>query len=76
MAMVGTLLNFAAMALAYAAVALGASTAAGIAIFMAPLPYNAFLVVAVWRRGEVERSEWIWPARIGALVWFLLAFLF
>jgi hypothetical protein len=75
MAVVGTVLNLSAMALAFGAVALGASTAAGIVIFMAPVPYNAFLVTAVWRRGEVESSEWVWPARIGAVVWFVLALL-
>lgn len=75
MVVVGTVLNLSAMALAFGAVALGASTAAGIAIFLAPVPYNAFLVTAVWRRGEVVRSEWVWPTRIGALLWFLLALL-
>jgi hypothetical protein len=75
MAVVGTLLNLAAMALAFVAVALGASTPIGIAIFMTPIPYSIFLVAAVWRRADRESTEWAWPARIGALAWLVIAFL-
>jgi len=75
MAVVGTLVNVAAIGAAVVVVALGASTGVGIAIFAAPTPYNIFLVAAVWRRADIERTEWAWPARIGALAWLLLAFL-
>jgi hypothetical protein len=74
MILVGTLVNLAAMGLAVLAVVLGASTATGIVIFLAPVPYSILLVASVWRRAGVERSDWGWPARIGALVWLILAF--
>ena len=75
MAVIGTLVNVAAIVLAVLVIALGASTGAGIAIFAAPMPYNIFLVAAVWRRADRETTEWAWPARIGSLAWLLLAFL-
>jgi hypothetical protein len=74
MILVGTLVNLAAMGLGFLAVALGASTAAGIAIFLAPVPYNILLVASVWRRADVERTDWGWLARIGSLIWLVLAF--
>ena len=75
MAVVGTIVNVLAIALAALVAALGAATGLGLALFMAPTPYNIFLVAAVWRRADIERTEWAWPARIGALAWLLLAFL-
>jgi hypothetical protein len=75
MAVVGTIVNVVAIAFAAFAAALGAATGLGLALFMAPTPYNIFLVAAVWRRADIERTEWAWPARIGALAWLLLAFL-
>jgi len=75
MAVVGTIVNVVAIALAAFAAAAGAPTGVGLVIFMAPTPYNIFLVAAVWRRADRERGEFAWPARIGALVWLLLAFL-
>jgi hypothetical protein len=75
MVVIGTVVNLVAIGLAFLAVAFGASTATGIAIFLAPVPYNILLVAAVWRRAAVESSEWAWGARIGALLWFLLALL-
>jgi hypothetical protein len=75
MAVVGTVVNIGAVGLAFLAAALGASTGVGIALFLAPTPYNILLVAAVWRRADRERTEWAWPARIGALAWLMLAFL-
>jgi hypothetical protein len=75
MIVVGTVVNLVAIGLAFLAVAFGASTATGIAIFLAPVPYNILLVAAVWRRAAVESSDQAWGARIGALLWFLLALL-
>jgi hypothetical protein len=74
MIVVGTLVNLAAMGLGFLAVALGASTATGIAIFLAPVPYNILLVVSVWQRAAAEPANWGAIARIGALIWLLLAF--
>jgi hypothetical protein len=74
MVVVGTTVNIAAMGLAILAVVLGASTPAGIAIHLAPVPYNILLVTSVWRRADVERADWGWLARFGALAWLILAF--
>jgi hypothetical protein len=74
MAVVGTIVNFVSIGLATLAAAFGAATGVGVALFVAPTPYNIFLVAAVWRRADIERTEWVWPARIGALAWLLLAF--
>jgi hypothetical protein len=74
MIVIGTVVNLAAMGLAFLTVALGASTAAGIAIFLAPVPYNILLVTSVWRRADIERADWAWLARFGSLLWLILAF--
>jgi hypothetical protein len=74
MILIGTLVNLVAMGLGFLSIALGASTATGIAIFLAPVPYNILLVASVWRRAGVERTDWGWLARIGALAWLLFAF--
>jgi hypothetical protein len=75
MAVVGSIVNVVSIALATITAAFGGATGVGIALYTAPTPYNIFLVVAVWRRADRENTEWAWPARIGALVWLLLAFL-
>jgi len=46
---VGTLLNVAASFGALMLVALGSPGAAAVALHFAPLPYNIFLFVALWR---------------------------
>jgi hypothetical protein len=74
MIVVGTAINLAAMGLAVLAVVLGASTPAGIAILLAPVPYNILLVTSVWRRADVERADWGWLARLGSVLWLILAF--
>lgn len=74
MVLVGTVVNILAMGIAFLAVALGASTMTGIAIHLLPAPYNIFLVAAVWRRAEREPADQAWAARIGSLLWLLVAF--
>ena len=74
MVLVGTVVNIVAMGLAFLAVALGASTMTGIAIHLLPAPYNIFLVVAVWRSAERAPADQAWAARLGSLVWLLVAF--
>lgn len=75
MAVIGTIVNVAAIGVAVLVAALGSATAVGLVIFMAPTPYNIFLVAAVWRRADREQGDWAWPARVGAVVWLLLAFM-
>lgn len=75
MTLAGTAVNLVAMGLAFLAVGLGASTLAGILIFFAPMPYNLLLVASIWKRADMERGEWAWPARLGSLVWLVVSFL-
>ncbi len=70
----GTLINVVAMALAFVLFGLGAPAWIGTAIFVAPIPYNVFLVLVVWQTGAVSRSIWTWPARVVAVVWFGVMF--
>jgi hypothetical protein len=70
---VGSFLNVAAIGLAFLVAALGLPTGVGIAIYLSPIPYSVFLVAAVWRRSDIEKSEWTMLARVGAVVWFMLA---
>ncbi len=74
MLVIGTAVNLATMGLAILAVILGASTLAGIAIHLSPVPYNILLVTSVWRRADIERADWAWLARFGSFLWLILAF--
>ena len=65
----GTLINVVAMAAAFALFGMEAPTWLATAVFFCPLPYNLFLVFAVWRTTEASRSPWAWPARILSFVW-------
>jgi hypothetical protein len=73
MIIVGTLVNVAA---AFGAVMLlGLKLPAWIAVaaYLAPLPYNVFLVLAVWRATEGLAGGAASGYRAGALVWLALA---
>jgi hypothetical protein len=74
MVLVGTVLNIVAMGLAFLVVVLGASMTAFIAIHFLPVPYNIFLVAAVWRSAERAPVDQAWAARIGSVAWLLAAF--
>ena len=71
----GTLANLITTAATFAALALGLSGAIALAFFVLPIPYNIFAVVAVWRSAQHYRGpqEWALLARIGAIVWALIA---
>jgi len=57
MVLVGTLGNLLATGVALAMAASGLNIALAAAVHFAPLPYNLFLVMAVWRQppGQVHR---------------------
>ena len=74
MVCVGTLVNVVAMGIAFLFVVLGASLMTGIALHLLPVPYNIFLVTAVWRRAEREPADQAWAARFGSIVWLLIVF--
>jgi hypothetical protein len=72
--LVGTAVNVFATLLALALFAARAPTALAAAVHFAPLPYNVFLCMAVWKRAaEIEAGE---PqasfARIVSLLWLVL----
>lgn len=67
MVWVGTLINVAASFLALAALALGAHSWLAVALHLAPLPYNAFLLAAVLRLQATSNLT-----TIIAVAWFLV----
>lgn len=67
MVWVGTLINVAASFLALAALALGAHSGLAVALHLAPLPYNVFLLAAVLRLQATSTLT-----TIIAVVWFLV----
>lgn len=69
MMLFGSLLNLAAAFAGLMALGLKAELAVALAVFNAPLPYNLFLVGAVWRTAELVDKARASTARAGALVW-------
>jgi len=67
----GTLANTVTTVGTFAALAAGLPGAAALAIHLAPVPYNVFMAVAVWRSAGNYRGapEWALLARIGVVVW-------
>lgn len=64
---VGTLINLCASFAALLMVAQGAAGHWAFTVHMAPLPYNLFLLAAVWRLRPRNRS-----AALVAVVWFVV----
>ncbi len=75
MVMVGTAINILTSGLSVLALMLGASTLIGVALYLSPVPYNLFLVGAVWRCAERAPFDQAWAARIGSVIWLFVAFL-
>jgi hypothetical protein len=71
----GTLANIITTAGTFAAVAADLPVAVALAVFLLPIPYNVFVTVAVWRSAQHYRGphEWAMLARIGVVVWALIA---
>ena len=71
----GTLLNLITTFASLAALALGAPGLVALAIFLLPLPYNIFVVVAVWRSAALYRgpARWAQLARIAVVAWAAIA---
>jgi hypothetical protein len=67
MVCVGTLVNLAASFLGLAALALGAHGGIAVALHLAPLPYNVFLLAAVLRLQTTSTVT-----TIIAVLWFLV----
>ncbi|WP_274627080.1 hypothetical protein [Arvimicrobium flavum] len=73
MAVVGTAINLATTLLALALLGLGFSLAVSLAAHLAPLPYNFFLFLAVWRTSD-RAGGWVAQlAPLGAAAWLVVA---
>ncbi|MGE0500948.1 MAG: hypothetical protein AB7I79_04725 [Rhizobiaceae bacterium] len=73
MALVGTLINLATSFAALVALGLKWPAWAWIAVYLSPLPYNLFLVMAVWRTSASAAPGVAATARAGALAWLIIA---
>jgi hypothetical protein len=71
----GTLIHLISTGVAFAAVVAGWPAWIAVAIFLLPTPYTVLCVVAVWRSAERYQGppKWAAGARIGVVVWALLA---
>lgn len=76
MLLVGSAVNVATTLVALFVWALGGLTAAGFAIHFSPLPYNAFLLFAVWRSAERAPEPGASAARVAATLWMVAATVF
>lgn len=72
MLMVGSIVNVAATAAAFALIAAGYPAWAGLTVNFAPVPYNAFLLVSVWKAAEREGGPAAKTANYVGALWFLI----
>jgi hypothetical protein len=75
MIIVATLINVAAAFGAVMLLGLKLPAWIAVALFLAPLPYNVFLVLAVWRTTEGMAGSAASGYRFAALIWLVLVFL-
>jgi hypothetical protein len=74
MIVVGTAINLVTSFAALIVLGLKWPVWASIAVYLAPLPYNLFLVFAVWRAAEnLADPRLASYARTGALLWLVIA---
>jgi hypothetical protein len=69
MLVVGTILNLCAVGVSLTLIANDAPDWAPLAAFLAPLPYNLFLCLAVWRASEIGNAVLTTGARALSVVW-------
>ena len=75
MLLVGTLVNLLSLIAAIVLLADDAPVGWGVAVFLAPIPYNLLLFTGVWRSAARAGSEWSSVAQAAALAWLVAAFL-
>ncbi len=73
MIVIASIVNVAAGATALILLGLKAGAAASMIVFLAPLPYNAFLLAAVWRATDLADALRANAYRLGASLWFVAA---
>jgi uncharacterized membrane protein len=69
MVLIGTTINVLAAVAAVIMARQDMPQAAVVLVFLSPLPWNLFLVVAVWRSSAASREPWVSAARLAALCW-------
>ena len=73
MVVVGTLINIATAFASLMALGFKADLAVAMLVFFSPLPYNIFLVGAVWRTAELVSARLAWSAKAGSMLWLVIA---
>ncbi len=73
MLLIGTALNIATSVASLVALGLKADLATAMLIFLSPLPYNIFLLAAVWRTAELIEPKKAASVRVGAALWLVVA---
>jgi hypothetical protein len=73
MIVAGSALNLAFAFAGLMALGFKADPAVAIAIFHAPLPYNFFIVGAIWRTADLVAATKASSARFGAVLWLVAA---
>ncbi len=73
MIVIASLINVAAGAAGLVSLGLKAGVGLSVAVLLAPLPYNAFLLAAVWRTADRVGPQTASAYRLGATLWFLAA---
>ncbi|MDQ2634496.1 MAG: hypothetical protein M3Y78_12245 [Pseudomonadota bacterium] len=69
MIVVGSVLNLAAAFAGLMALGFKADLLVAILVFHSPLPYNFFIVGAIWRTAELVDAARASSARFGAVLW-------
>ena len=73
MVIVGSALNLAAAFAGLMALGFKAELAVAMLVFHAPLPYNIFIVAAIWRTADLADVAKASSARLGAVLWLVAA---
>lgn len=73
MIVAGSLLNLAAAFAGLMALGLKADLLVAMFVFNAPLPYNFFIVAAIWRTADLVDAAKASSARFGAVLWLVAA---
>jgi hypothetical protein len=76
MLVVGTAINVVTTVAALLLFATDFPTLAGAAVYFSPLPYNLFVLIAVWRSAAKVHEPRRSAARACAVLWFLVAAMF
>lgn len=73
MIVVASIINIVAGAAGLILLGLKLGTAPSLAVLLAPVPYNIFLLASVWPTADLARPVTADAYRLGATLWFLAA---